>query len=94
MSNRHVIKEYCIRGCFIGFAVIILLTSNRAFSQDNNDVWRVSPRLAKQENPIPVSENSIASGKIIYERDCLQCHGKTGKAMAKWPLFSAKKWPT
>ncbi len=41
-------------------------------------------RLAKldpslpQDNPVPASDESLASGKEMYETYCYSCHGKTG----------------
>lgn len=41
--------------------------------------WRVSPRLAGTPNPISADEESKGEGKTLYQRECSQCHGETGK---------------
>lgn len=30
-------------------------------------------------SPIPMTETSVEEGKVIYQRFCLHCHGKTGQ---------------
>ncbi|MGH8548717.1 MAG: c-type cytochrome [Methylococcales bacterium] len=41
--------------------------------------WLVSPRLARIENPIAPDSSSINTGKNLFLRECLQCHGESGK---------------
>lgn len=36
------------------------------------------PEAAKQKNPVPADAASIAAGKQVYEKNCANCHGKTG----------------
>lgn len=63
--------------------VAISLVGPTVLAQDapkkDTGVWRVSPRKARMQNPIPANKPSIALGKKIYEKECLECHGKTGK---------------
>lgn len=58
-----------------------LLLPTRLFSGDagGNDEWKAPERAAKKKNPIPADDNSIAAGKIVYTKECLSCHGTTGK---------------
>ncbi len=39
----------------------------------------VPARDAQKKNPIPADAGSRATGKILYARNCLPCHGATGK---------------
>jgi mono/diheme cytochrome c family protein len=48
-------------------------------AREEKKEWRISPRKAKQANPIVPDERSIEEGREIYEAECLECHGKTGK---------------
>ena len=43
--------------------------------------------LAIQDNPIPMSEDSIKAGRAIYGRFCRSCHGQqaNGRGMAAPP---------
>ena len=62
------------------FLMVITATSHSVSAQEKSqDGWRVSPRKAKIINPIPADDASLALGKKIYQRECLECHGKTGK---------------
>lgn len=62
------------------FLMVITATSHSVSAQEKSqDGWRVSPRKAKIINPIPADDASLALGKKIYQRECLECHGETGK---------------
>ncbi|MFT4925977.1 MAG: mono/diheme cytochrome c family protein [Phenylobacterium sp.] len=41
--------------------------------------WRVSPRKAKIKNPITADQASVEQGKVLFQRECENCHGKSGK---------------
>jgi mono/diheme cytochrome c family protein len=41
--------------------------------------WVAPVRAAKKKNPIPADEKSVALGRTVYIRECLSCHGTTGK---------------
>jgi mono/diheme cytochrome c family protein len=41
--------------------------------------WVAPVRAAKKKNPVPADEKSMALGKAVYIRECLSCHGSTGK---------------
>ena len=36
------------------------------------------PEAAKQKNPVAADAASVAAGKQLYEKNCANCHGKTG----------------
>ena len=46
---------------------------------------------ASLTNPIPVSEASLARGKVMFERHCLVCHGPAGQGNG--PVIGAGKFP-
>lgn len=41
------------------------------------------PEAAKVKNPVAASPDSIAAGKEVYEKNCRNCHGDTGKGDGK-----------
>ena len=41
--------------------------------------WRIAPRKASQQNPYAADKSSLALGQWLYQRECLSCHGVTGK---------------
>lgn len=64
----------------IAFVIsLILIQTPATAEQERSNNWRVSPRLARIENPITADAGSVAMGKNLYLRECQQCHGPTGK---------------
>jgi mono/diheme cytochrome c family protein len=70
---------------------LILIPEPATAEQERSDNWRVSPRLARAENPVTPDVNSVASGKKLYMRECLQCHGETGKGDGPMAAYMGKK---
>ncbi|HET9200801.1 MAG TPA: CopD family protein [Dehalococcoidia bacterium] len=50
---------------FVGFALI----AGGSHSEPGADL----------ENPVPLSDASVASGEMLYMANCVQCHGETGR---------------
>ena len=74
------------------FAILVFLlgilgvipSSENACAVDN-ETQDTDGRLTKEEvkklkNPIPFSKASIARGRILFIRDCKECHGADGKS--------------
>jgi mono/diheme cytochrome c family protein len=61
-----------------GRGVILGLTA-QSDPKPAQEEWVAPVRAAKKKNPIPADEKSIALGKGVYIRECLSCHGTTGK---------------
>jgi mono/diheme cytochrome c family protein len=40
--------------------------------------WVAPERASHRANPVPATDDAIKSGRGIFVRDCLQCHGKAG----------------
>ena len=40
--------------------------------------WKAPESAKNVTNPVPADAASIAAGKIVYTKECLQCHGKKG----------------
>ncbi len=50
----------------------------RSDNQDRRE-WRISPRKAKDENPLLSDAVSLAKGSEIYLAECESCHGRGGR---------------
>ena len=72
------------------FSLLQLQTATVA-GQEPSDNWRVSPRLAGTQNPVEPNAAAVASGKKLYQRECLQCHGETGKGDGAMAAYMGKK---
>ena len=46
---------------------------------DDQPPWDAPARAARKKNPVPSDDGSIAAGKAVYVKECLQCHGALGK---------------
>jgi mono/diheme cytochrome c family protein len=60
----------------IGLAALALSISLSA--QHHTEAHR-HPQAAKLKNPTPATAESIAAGRAVYDKQCAECHGKTGK---------------
>lgn len=45
----------------------------------DEEPWVAPARAAKKKNPVALDETSLAKGKTLYVKECLSCHGPTGK---------------
>lgn len=41
------------------------------------------PEAAMVKNPVPSTPDSIAAGKTVFGKNCVSCHGETGKGDGK-----------
>ena len=57
----------------------LLIQDPAAAEQERSNNWRVSPRLARIDNPITADASSVTAGRTVFLRECQQCHGPTGK---------------
>ena len=50
---------------------------------DSEEPWNAPARASRRANPKTADEKSIATGKEVYVKQCLSCHGDTGKGDGK-----------
>lgn len=61
------------------FSADIRLTNAKAQSGAPQEEWKAPLRASKKKNPIDPDEKSILRGKEVYIKECLSCHGTSGK---------------
>jgi mono/diheme cytochrome c family protein len=85
----------------VSVLLALLAISFCALADETAPPWTAPARAAKKKNPVASDENSIAAGKVLYVKECLSCHGDTGrgdgkaaKDLEKKPgdLSNAKMW--
>lgn len=57
---------------------LIALAAAAAFAASEKP-WTAPTRAAARKNPVPMNETSLALGRAVYERECIDCHGANGK---------------
>lgn len=61
--------------------LILLLVSVIMISftyQDDPAPWEVPAKDKNMENPVKADDESIKVGRMVYNKNCASCHGKTG----------------
>jgi mono/diheme cytochrome c family protein len=90
MRNKSL-HSYRIVTVIVFLVSSILIPEPATAEQERSNEWRVSPRLARIENPITPDTSSLATGKNLYLRECQQCHGETGKGDGAIGAYLDKK---
>ena len=57
--------------------VVIVLFAATAFMQQG--AWKAPASADQKKNTVPSNEQTLAAGKILYNKECASCHGKKGK---------------
>jgi mono/diheme cytochrome c family protein len=61
-------------------SLVVCAVVTTTFSEEAaQDEWKAPARASRKKNPIPADEKSIARGEEVFVRECVSCHGKTGK---------------
>jgi mono/diheme cytochrome c family protein len=61
-------------GCLL--VLIVFVMAFRVVAP--NDPWPVPENYQKMKNPVKSDAASIATGKSLWTKHCVSCHGKTG----------------
>lgn len=57
----------------VGCSALIVVAA-----QAQDDGWPVPEQFAAMKNPVAASPEVIATGKQLYAKNCLRCHGEAG----------------
>lgn len=75
MNVRHYSRMLLAAAAMTTLALIAGLAPAIA----DEPVWEAPARAARKTNPVVADEASLASGKAVFAKECLQCHGASGK---------------
>ncbi|MEI8073612.1 MAG: cytochrome c [Bacteroidota bacterium] len=62
--------------CILSAFVFIIITE--AFQTAQQQPWVVPEKNTKMANPVKADAKSIAAGKALFTKNCVDCHGKKG----------------
>jgi mono/diheme cytochrome c family protein len=69
------------RAKLLAFLTVFLGPALFAVSEEqpvSKEKWTAPATEARKNNPVAVSESSLAAGQKIYAKRCMECHGKMG----------------
>ncbi len=75
MNVRHYSRVLLAAAAMTTLALIAGLAPAIA----DEPAWEAPARAARKTNPVVADEASLASGKAVFAKECLQCHGASGK---------------
>jgi mono/diheme cytochrome c family protein len=83
VKHRRVVARFLSLAALLCGAMSI---TSAAWSDDTADTKGATKRLTAEEakklkSPVPFSKASIARGKVLYTRECTECHGADGKSL-------------
>ena len=61
--------------------VPLLSAQNATYQQDPN--WRAPEEAVQRKNPLAERPQLAAGGAKLFQRNCVECHGKTGEGLKK-----------
>ncbi len=63
---------------FMTLAVILVASLSVNAQQAKPKPWEVPAKFKAMKNPVKVDDASKNAGKMLYNKNCASCHGKTG----------------
>ncbi len=69
-------KNALTTACVMTLALLMLMSFT--VIQQQPKPWPVPAEYKTMKNPVKADEQSVTDGKMLYNRNCASCHGKTG----------------
>jgi len=63
----------------ISAVVAVLAIGTTVATTQTAPEWKAPSRAAKKKNPVAADAASLAAGKKVYVKECLTCHGASGR---------------
>jgi len=63
---------------FLTMVLVLGITFTAVAQQQKPKPWEVPAKFKAMKNPVKVDEASNNAGKMLYNKNCASCHGKTG----------------
>jgi mono/diheme cytochrome c family protein len=57
---------------------LLVSMKSRQAGQQQQEPWVVPEEFKKMKNPVMANDSSLKAGKLLYDKHCASCHGKTG----------------
>ena len=58
--------------------LVPLLLSMKSFQVGPQETWYVPDEFKTMKNPVTANDSSMKAGKVLYNKHCATCHGRTG----------------
>lgn len=82
MSTIRKTGDVMVYACALPLMLAVMVTAlvaGSANAQGRSDkAWVAPARAAQRPNPLPSTPDAVKRGRDLFERDCMQCHGKAG----------------
>src|SRR4051794_41072494 len=60
-------------------AMLALQLIGAARGDNRGRPWKAPARAANSQNPVRADDRSLAAGKALFAKECMACHGESGK---------------
>jgi mono/diheme cytochrome c family protein len=74
--NLILVRRLIVLTAVVCGSLAVTLTAEES---KPGDEWKAPARAARKKNPVAGDEKSLARGQAVYTKECLSCHGETGK---------------
>jgi len=78
MEDKKMNKMNKVLGMMSFLFVAALFVSMTFTAQEPAEPWEVPAKFKSMENPEATDAESVKVGRMLYNKNCASCHGKTG----------------